>query len=49
MLGRADAVDERLDDLLPLALRDQCVRERGLARPDEGPNPQAVSGERDQG
>src|SRR3954451_2351635 len=48
VLGREDAVDERLDDLLPLGFRDQRVREHGLARADEVPDPQAVQGERDQ-
>ena len=48
MLGREDTVDERLDDFLPLPFGDQRVRERGLARSDEGADPQAAPGERDQ-
>ena len=48
VLGREDAVDERLDDLLPLAFGDQRVRERGLARADECADAQAVPRERDQ-
>jgi len=48
VLGREDAVDKRFDDLLPLAFRDQRVRERGLARAHEGADPQAALGECDQ-
>ena len=48
VLGGEDAVDERVDDVLPFAFRDERVREHGLARADEGADAQAVAGERDQ-
>ena len=42
VLGGEDAVGERFDELLPFAFRDERVREHGLARADEGADPQAV-------
>lgn len=48
VLGGEDAVDQRFDDLLPFAFRDERVREHGLARADEGADAQAVPRERDQ-